>query len=190
MLTRRQICCLLCLAFFNSFEPQQGNYQHFTLSDYFSFTKSKSQQGKLLCVLNYFERIRKSEEVKEEDYLSMCVSVLRRSLDPAEANREMWKACEKPLLSFESFGGGMIENAHGCLQVDFADEYIGGNVLGMGCVQVRDVIDLLSLPVETAPCLFYNFAGGDTVCHQPRVPRLHSILRNDDRVGVNFDSGG
>lgn len=136
-MTRRQVCCLLCLAFFNSFEPQQGNYQQFTLSNFLSFAMSKSQRGKLLCILNYFERIRKSEEAKEEVFLSMCVSVSRRCLDPEEAKGELWRGCEKPLLPFESLGEDVIENAHGCLQVDFANEYIGGGVLGMGCVQVR-----------------------------------------------------
>lgn len=98
---------------------------------------SKSQRNKLLCLLNYFERIRKSEEAGEEEFLSMCVSVSRRGLDPADAKGELWIGCEKKLVPFESQAGDLIENAHGCLQVDFANEYIGGGVLGMGCVQVR-----------------------------------------------------
>lgn len=101
----------------------------------------------------------------------MCVSVSRRSLDPGDAKGEVWKECGKPLLSFESLGKKTIENAHGCLQVDFADEYIGGNVLGMGCVQVRNQIDL-TFPESNC----FTFAGGDKVCHQPRVPCLHFIL--------------
>lgn len=88
-------------------------------------------------MLNYFERIRKAEEAKEEDFMSMCVTVSRRCLDPTEAKKEVWIGCEKPLLQFESLTEEMIENAHGCLQMDFANEYIGGGVLGMGCVQVR-----------------------------------------------------
>ena len=70
--------------------------------------------------------------------MSMCVSMSRRCLHPPESKKEMWRGCEKPLLQFESLTEDMIESAHGCLQVDFANEYIGGGVLGMGCVQVRD----------------------------------------------------
>ena len=39
-------------------------------------------------------------------------------------------------MPFESLAEGLIEGANGCLQVDFANEYIGGGVLGMGNVQV------------------------------------------------------
>lgn len=34
---------------------------------------------------------------------------------------------------------GSIEDSYGCLQVDFANEYIGGGVLNFGAVQVNIV---------------------------------------------------
>lgn len=127
----------MCLAFFNSFEPQQGNYQQFTFANFLSFTMSKSQRNKLLCLLNYFQRIKQSEEAGEEEFLSMCVSVSKRGLHPGDSKDEAWRGCEKKLVPFESLAEDVIENAHGYLQVDFANEYIGGGVLSMGCVQVR-----------------------------------------------------
>ena len=133
VLTRRQACCLLCLAFFNCFEPQQGSYNQFTLSGFLSSAPSKSQKSKLLCLLNYFECVRSAEEAGNEEFLSMCVSVSRHHGNAGEA---MWRGCERPLLPFESLDHGVIENAHGCLQVDFANAYIGGGVLRKGCVQV------------------------------------------------------
>lgn len=67
----------------------------------------------------------------------MCVSVSRRHLDRGSVNSALWKNCEKPLLPFESLDSGTIENAHGCLQVDFANKFIGGGVLRRGSVQVH-----------------------------------------------------
>ena len=69
----------------------------------------------------------------------MCITVARRQVkeeDPSVA----WGECDKPLTPFNSpADGSLIEAAHGCLQVDFANAYIGGGVLNMGNVQVRDV---------------------------------------------------
>lgn len=90
-----------------------------------------------MCLLQYFERVRHSEETGEEEFLSMCVSVSRRKLDPEDAKAAQWSACDRPLLPFEPLEDGLIESAHECLQVDFANAYIGGGVLGMGTVQVR-----------------------------------------------------
>ena len=97
----------------------------------------KSQASKLRCLLNYFERIRQAEEAKDEGFLSMCVSVTRRRLSQQEAERSAWGECDKPLSALQSLREGLIEDAHGCLQVDFANAYIGGGVLSMGNVQVR-----------------------------------------------------
>lgn len=97
---------------------------------------SRSQRSKLLCLLNYFDRIRRSEVAKDEDFLSMCVSVSRQCLPPANVRAARWESSEKPLLPFESLDRGTIESAHGCLQVDFASKHIGGGVLRKGSVQV------------------------------------------------------
>ena len=93
-------------------------------------------------MLGYFERIRSAEETGEEgeekkEFLSMCVSFSRHKMDSGDAGESAWRNCEKKLLSFESMECGVIESADGCLQVDFANEYFGGGVLDMGCVQVH-----------------------------------------------------
>lgn len=132
----------MSLAFFNSFEKPAGGYQEFSFLGFMSFAMFASQGSKLLCLLNYFERIRQSEEAGEEEFLSLCVSVTRRRLSKEEADGTAWKECSKPLVPVESLVEGLIEEAHGCLQVDFANSYIGGGVLGMGNVQVRTVNSL------------------------------------------------
>lgn len=137
MLTRCQVCCLLALAFFNAIEPQSGEYQQLSFSGFLSFSMSHSQGHKLLCLLHYFERLRTSEEKGDEDFLGMCVSVERRRLTSEDASAASWKECKQQLVPFESIPEGGIEEAHGCLQADFANAYIGGGVLGFGNVQVH-----------------------------------------------------
>ena len=39
------------------------------------------------------------------------------------------------LVDFEFLEDGCIEDCDGALQIDFANKYLGGGVLGLGCVQ-------------------------------------------------------
>lgn len=76
---------------------------------------------------------------KDNEFLSMCITVARHHMkeeDPQVA----WGECQKPLTLFVSpADGSLIEAAHGCLQVDFANAYIGGGVLNLGNVQVIEI---------------------------------------------------
>ena len=178
-LTRDQVCCLLSLAFFNAFEPINYTYQQFTLAGFLSFHLSASQRNKLLCLLNYFERVRKLEEDGNKDFLSLCITVARKQLE-REDPEVAWGECTTPLLAFESFTEGRIEDAHGSLQVDFANEYIGGGVLNMGNVQVC-YTSFSNIHLLTKLLLCFFLTGGDTVCHKSRVSCLHSLLSKDGR---------
>ena len=90
-----------------------------------------------MCILHYFDRIYQAETSGNIDFLSMCITVARHHVkeeDPQVA----WGDCQKALTPFESpTDGSLIEAAHGCLQVDFANAYIGGGVLNLGNVQVK-----------------------------------------------------
>ena len=142
-LTRQQVCCLLALAFFNAFEPVQGCYQQFTFSGLLSFSMYASQISKFKCLMYYFERIYRAEEIEDMEFLSMHITVTRKTID-LKQDGASWAECTKPLSSFQSLAKGRIEDADGYLQVDFANEYIGGGVLDMGNVQVRcDAITLV-----------------------------------------------
>ena len=143
VLTRLQACCLLALAFLNLLPPvtsvsrqhsPSGSYQQLTLAAILTVGFYRSQRTKLLCLLGYFRRVMEAEEAEEEEFLSMRITVERRQLQGDQ--REAWKECETTLSVFEQPADGLIEDAHGSLQVDFANEYIGGGVLGMGNVQV------------------------------------------------------
>lgn len=95
-----------------------------------------SQISKFKCLMYYFERIYHAEEIEDKDFLSMHITVTRKTMDLKQDDTS-WAECTKPLSSFQSLAEGLIEDADGHLQVDFANEYIGGGVLGMGNVQVR-----------------------------------------------------
>lgn len=58
---------------------------------------------------------------------------IRRQNDSAQE----WSSINLPLSKLHVFHTGTIESdGHGMLQVDFANEYVGGGVLSGGCVQV------------------------------------------------------
>lgn len=136
ILTRSQVCCLLSLAFFGILSPPEGAFQQLVFTFFLEVNFFKSQRSKLLCILTYFDRIRQAESDGERDFLAMNISVQRRGIRKQES-AIFWGKSELPLGPFFCEDDGVIESSHGDLQVDFANEYIGGGVLQMGNVQVR-----------------------------------------------------
>lgn len=130
-LTRQQVCCLLALGFFNILEPLQGNYQQLTFVAFFLHDFFGSQKNKLVCLLKYFERIMNEEEAGNQEFLSMNISVTRKRIATSDPDL-FWGKSVTVLLPLEPQSEGLIESAHGCLQVDFANAYIGGGVLELG----------------------------------------------------------
>lgn len=59
---------------------------------------------------------------------------IRRQNDSAKE----WSSIHLPLSKlYVSHTGTIEDDGHGMLQVNFANEYIGGGVLSSGCVQVN-----------------------------------------------------
>jgi poly(ADP-ribose) glycohydrolase len=82
--------------------------------------------AKLRCVLEYLWRCAK--EIPAGDLvIERCV------LSPRDA--AAWGADATPLGVLDVVAKGTIEEAVGCLQADFANRFLGGGVLGGGCVQ-------------------------------------------------------
>ena len=94
--------------------------------------RQKSNFEKIKCLLNYFNRLLTREEEKFND-LQGVVSFHRRCLN--EEERPKWESLDLPLTSCLVKASGLIEKENGALQVDFADRFVGGRVLGDGCVQ-------------------------------------------------------
>ncbi|KAK7253129.1 hypothetical protein RIF29_37582 [Crotalaria pallida] len=97
---------------------------------------SQKQEDKIRCIIHYFQRI-------SHDMPKGVVSFERKVL-PFEANlvhisypnSDFWSTSVIPLCKFEVHSSGLIEDqSSGAVEVDFANEYLGGGALRRGCVQ-------------------------------------------------------
>lgn len=139
LLSRHQTSCLLALAFFNLLPRSSkhgSRFQHLSLLGIFENGFFISQQSKCLCLLTYFDRLRKAERENDEDFMKRYITIERKVLEREFCTREFWLSSQVPLGTFETHKEGFIEESEGSLQVDFANEFIGGGVLQQGNVQV------------------------------------------------------
>ncbi|KAG0489905.1 hypothetical protein HPP92_006768 [Vanilla planifolia] len=95
-----------------------------------------SQEHKIMCITHYFERIC---QCMPKGFVSFERKVLplRQSCHAVSyPESAFWKRSMVPLCSFQTINSGLIEDQqHEALEVDFANEYLGGGALHMGCVQ-------------------------------------------------------
>ena len=96
---------------------------------FISMNQKEYQMEKLKCMIHYF---RKRIEGK---CANSIVTYTRRALTDQQLPR--WDKSDKKLLNLRIDSKGTIEDVQnmGMLEVDFANAYIGGGVLGHGCVQ-------------------------------------------------------
>ncbi|XP_076642631.1 poly(ADP-ribose) glycohydrolase isoform X2 [Halictus rubicundus] len=147
-LSQLQIASLLANAFFctfpkrNSTSPQSeyGTYPYINFNRLFSaYRKDKlircpSVMEKMKCIFHYFRRV--TTKAPEG-----VVTIQRRYIPKPDCPEWNERVEKLPLLHITSKGTIESEGA-GLLQVDFANKYVGGSVLGFGCVQeeIRFVI--------------------------------------------------
>ncbi|XP_034239743.1 poly(ADP-ribose) glycohydrolase-like [Thrips palmi] len=146
-LSQIQIGSLLANAFFCTFPRRNSTKRGSEYSSYpdINFNRlfqsgdssdSNSIVEKLKCVLNYFRRICSTETAP-----TGTVTFSRRYIPTGSLPD--WSKSTKPLPKLHIRSSGCIEDeGAGMLQVDFANKFIGGGVLGWGCVQeeIRFVI--------------------------------------------------
>ncbi|XP_039276778.1 poly(ADP-ribose) glycohydrolase isoform X2 [Nilaparvata lugens] len=135
-LSQRQIASLLANAFLCTF-PRRNTAK--SLSEYSSFPdinfnrlfsaggRQDNIQEKLKCLINYFRRV-----------CTKCpeglVTFSRHHVP--ENQLPVWSKSKAVLPLLHVTSDGTIEDeGSGMLQLDFANKYIGGGVLGRGCVQ-------------------------------------------------------
>ena len=140
-LSQEQAACLLANAFLCTF-PKRSMGRKFTDYPDINFnglycTKGNHVLEKLKCILNYFKRICCQEMPKN------VLTFQRRYIEPTSFPK--WSESQEKFSSmkFSISSVKMIEEGAGMLQVDFANRYLGGGVLGYGCVQeeIRFVIN-------------------------------------------------
>ncbi|CAF0940650.1 unnamed protein product, partial [Didymodactylos carnosus] len=142
-MSQYQCASLLACAFFCLFPKQQNRHSKYASYQNPNFYRLYYDDGrpgslsvkvqKLKCILHYFKRI---SEHKPNGVLTFRRSYLSSNRLP-KWNESNHKLCQVKLINNKT-----IEDLHGFLQVDFANKYIGGGVLGEGCVQeeIRFVI--------------------------------------------------
>lgn len=143
-LSQMQVGCLLANAFLSTF-PRRNSYEgKHEYSNYpaINFSRLFQSNGanvleKIKCLCNYFRRITGSNLPRG------VITFSRRCFGTKEFPK--WEDVTN-LISESEFiveSQGTIEDATGTLQVDFANKYLGGGVLGHGCVQeeIRFVIN-------------------------------------------------
>ena len=122
-LSQRQIACLLANAFFCTLPETFMSYPDTNFDSLF-----QDQDEKLKCLFNYFRRVTLTPPER-------LVTFERRSLQPDSF--PTWHTMDQVLfdIGLDVREQGLIEDAEGMLQLDFANRFLGGGVLRRGCVQ-------------------------------------------------------
>nr|XP_045625311.1 poly(ADP-ribose) glycohydrolase-like isoform X1 [Procambarus clarkii] len=132
-LSQMQIASLLANAFFCTFprrnakgsETEYSHYPDINFNRLF-FHKEKRALEKMKCILNYFRRVTEKEPSGSVTFTRQFVSY---------QDLPKWETASQHLPRFHIDTIGLIEEASGLLQADFANKFLGGGVLGLGCVQ-------------------------------------------------------
>ncbi|XP_017112375.1 poly(ADP-ribose) glycohydrolase [Drosophila elegans] len=148
-LSQQQIACLLANAFLCTFPrrntlKRKSEYSSFPDINFNRLYQSSGQAvlEKLKCIMHYFRRVCPTER-DASNVPTGVVTFVRRSGMPE--HQIDWSQSAAPLgdVPLHVDAEGTIEDEGiGLLQVDFANKYLGGGVLGHGCVQeeIRFVI--------------------------------------------------
>ncbi|KAK7498583.1 hypothetical protein BaRGS_00010243 [Batillaria attramentaria] len=139
-LSQQQIACLLANAFFCTFPrrnsrsrtAEYSSYPDINFNSLFQGQPNQRKIQKLKCIIHYFNRVL-------HEMPSGLVTFSRQVLN----HKRHWETEMDLLKDLHVSSAGTIEDdGKGMLQVDFANKYLGGGVLGHGCVQeeIRFVI--------------------------------------------------
>ncbi|KAL6740255.1 hypothetical protein Aduo_013627 [Ancylostoma duodenale] len=118
-LSQEQCACLFAHGFFCTYPHEDKTFNMINFSRIF-YNGSFLSSVRLQCFLNYFSLVLK-------EMPTGCVSFCRNVLSHNDIPN--WKNSKTSIPLVAVTSSVPIENAPGCLQVDFADEYIGGLVL-------------------------------------------------------------
>ncbi|KAL8167829.1 hypothetical protein V2J09_009328 [Rumex salicifolius] len=140
ILSQELVASLLSCSFFCLFPTDQRGSKclpHINFDELFSIYDHyhENLEHKIKCLIHYFERV---SSHMPTGFISFERKVL--SLNKTEniiwPDSHFWANSLLPLCPFEVHNSGLIEDhMGGALEVDFANEYLGGGVLHRGCVQ-------------------------------------------------------
>lgn len=136
-MSQEQAACLLANAFFCTF-PRRNSCKHSEYSTFPDVNFNRLFQGgkggtnsvkteKLQAIFHYFRRVTKEMPTGTLTFQRQIVT---------SSDMPAWERCCASFGKIHVSTKGTIEdNGTGFLQVDFANKYIGGGVIGEGCVQ-------------------------------------------------------
>uniref|UniRef100_A0A7S4CEL3 poly(ADP-ribose) glycohydrolase n=1 Tax=Eutreptiella gymnastica TaxID=73025 RepID=A0A7S4CEL3_9EUGL len=163
VLTQLQVACLVANAFFCTYprrnqKGKTGEYSRYPSINFVDLFKtqtssalerstcSRSQEGKLRCLLHYLHIQATSQPHQKVLY--------RRVVTPSPN----WVDSQKRLCNLRCHVKGCIEDAdYRSVHVDFANKFIGGGIVGRGCVQEEILFALC--PELIASRLFTEHLG-------------------------------
>ncbi|CAF5199014.1 unnamed protein product, partial [Rotaria magnacalcarata] len=128
-MSQQQAAALLACAFFCLFPTRSDRTLRKEYEDYQNpnfETGPPSKIEKLKCILHYFNRV--------TDHMPTGVITFQRVVLP-KSDYPQWPELKTDLCDLHLTTGQKIEDIPSVLQIDFANKYIGGGVLGSGCVQ-------------------------------------------------------
>ncbi|CAF2523897.1 unnamed protein product [Rotaria sp. Silwood2] len=132
-MSQRQAASLLACAFFclfphRSHPTRKKEYENYQDPNFETLYQKgpPSKIEKLKCILHYFQRV---TDKMPNGVITIQRFALTRNHFP------LWPDLKTRLCDLHLTTGKKIEDINGVLQVDFANKYIGGGVLGAGCVQ-------------------------------------------------------
>ncbi|XP_010908399.1 poly(ADP-ribose) glycohydrolase 1 [Elaeis guineensis] len=141
-LSQELIAALLACALFCLFATSERSVRYLPLINFdrlFAALHShakRSQEQKIKCIVHYFERICLCMPMGSVSF-ERKVLPLKQSCDGISyPEAAFWRKSTVSLCPFEVFSSGLIEDQqYEALEVDFANEFLGGGALGRGCVQ-------------------------------------------------------
>ncbi|XP_052784213.1 uncharacterized protein LOC128220022 [Mya arenaria] len=124
-------CGFLCL-FPNEERGFGTRLNTINFNRFFAHLPLWSQNAKLQCILHFFDRVH-AEKTNASGNIIFTRQVIRAEELPT---LDTWLNCTSDLCPVDVLEEGLIEDSGcGTLQVDFANRFIGGGVLGRGRVQ-------------------------------------------------------
>lgn len=141
-LSQELIGALLACAFFCLFPVIDRHVQNLpTINFDYLFAilydgRSKMLENKIQCIIHYFRRICSNIPVGFVSFERKVLPLDKCAEYFCCPKANFWINSSIPLCQFKVIDSGLIEDqTFGALEVDFANEYLGGGALRSGCVQ-------------------------------------------------------
>ncbi|KAL2487629.1 Poly(ADP-ribose) glycohydrolase 1 [Forsythia ovata] len=141
-LSQGLIAALLVCSFFCLFPTTNRGVKHLQTINFDSLfaclydSYDVQQENKIKCIVHYFEKICSCMPMGNVSFERKVLPLTNRPSHISFPRANFWSKSSISLCHLEVHSSGFIEDQSAeALEVDFANEYIGGGALRRGCVQ-------------------------------------------------------